>query len=162
MANGNWGLDKRKTWTTRPCYEMISCASSTFLYVFFKKDFMYLFSRGGVREKENERNINVLLPLMYPLLGTWPSTQECALTGNWTRDPVVHRLVLNPLSHTSQAFLYVLWVESLNIFVVNCLVKYVCIVNSFGKEKQILLLEKRTDSFTVQNNQDSASLQVKS
>ena len=44
-------------------------------------------------EKERERNINVWLPLVYPLLGTWPATQACALTGNWTHDPLrsIHR-----------------------------------------------------------------------
>ena len=31
-------------------------------------------------EYEKERNINVWLPLMLPLLGTWPITQACALT----------------------------------------------------------------------------------
>ena len=40
---------------------------------------------------------------MCPLLwGTWPTTQACALTGNRTSDPLLHRLVLNSLSHTSQ------------------------------------------------------------
>ena len=34
------------------------------------------------------------LPLMRPLLGTWPATQTCALTGNQTSDPLVHSLVL--------------------------------------------------------------------
>ena len=34
------------------------------------------------REGERERNINVWLPLAYPVLGTWPTTQACALTGN--------------------------------------------------------------------------------
>ena len=43
------------------------------------------------------------LPLVCPLLGAWPTTQACALTGNRTSDPLVHRQVLNPLSHTSQA-----------------------------------------------------------
>ena len=42
------------------------------------------------------------LPLMHPLLGTWPTTQACTLTGNQTSSPLVHRLALNPLSHTSQ------------------------------------------------------------
>ena len=37
-----------------------------------------------------------------PLLGTWPATQASALTGNRTGDPLVRRLVLSPLSHTSQ------------------------------------------------------------
>ena len=53
-------------------------------------------------EKEKERNINVQLPLMCPLLGAWPATQACALTGNETDDPLFPRSVLNPLSHTSQ------------------------------------------------------------
>ena len=37
-------------------------------------------------------------------LGTWPATQACALTRNQTGDPLVLRMVLNPLSYTSQAF----------------------------------------------------------
>ena len=39
---------------------------------------------------------------MCPLLGTWLATQACALTGNRTSDPLVHRPALNSLSHTSQ------------------------------------------------------------
>ena len=65
---------------------------------------MYLFlDRGEGREKEREGNINVWLPLMCRLLGTWPASQACALTGNRTGDPLVHRLALNLLSHTSQS-----------------------------------------------------------
>ena len=54
------------------------------MYYFFKKiDFICLFlERGEGREKERERNINVWLPLAHPLLGTWSTTQACALTGN--------------------------------------------------------------------------------
>ena len=52
-------------------------------------------------EGERERNINVCLPLMRPLLGTWPATQACAPTGNRASDPLVHRPAFNPLSHTS-------------------------------------------------------------
>ena len=55
---------------------------NTYAYPFFK-DFIYLFSeREEGREKERERNINVWLPLAHPQLGTWPTTQVCALTGN--------------------------------------------------------------------------------
>ena len=39
---------------------------------------------------------------MRPLLGTWPATQACALTGNQTGDPLVCRPALQPLSYTSQ------------------------------------------------------------
>ena len=35
-------------------------------------------------EKERERNINVWLPLVQSQLGTWSTTQACALTGNQT------------------------------------------------------------------------------
>ena len=45
------------------------------------------------------------LPLACPLLRTWPATQACALTGNRTGNPLVHRLTLNPLSQTSQGHL---------------------------------------------------------
>ena len=34
--------------------------------------------------KERERNINVRLLLVCPLLGTWPATQACALDWEWT------------------------------------------------------------------------------
>ena len=67
----------------------------------FLKIFIYFTFRERGKEKE-ERNINVWLPLLHPLLGTWPATQACALTGNRTGDPLVHRLVHNPLSHTSE------------------------------------------------------------
>ena len=47
-----------------------------------------------------EKNILQLL-FAHPQLGTWPTTQAYALTGNPTGDPSVRRLALNPLSHTS-------------------------------------------------------------
>ena len=46
-----------------------------------------------------------LLPLLHPLLWTWPETQACALTENQNSDPLVHRLALNPLRHTNQGTL---------------------------------------------------------
>ena len=65
---------------------------------------MCLFlERGEWREKE--RNINVWLPLVCPLLGTWPATQACALTGNRTGDSLVHRPALNLLNHTIQGYM---------------------------------------------------------
>ena len=68
---------------------------------FFFKDCIYFWreEKGG---RKRERNINVCLPLVCPLLGTWPVTQACALTGNRTGDPLVYRLALNPLSHSRQ------------------------------------------------------------
>ena len=51
------------------------------VFFFFFKEFLFL-ERGERREKERERNINVWLPLVYPVLGTRPTTQACVLTGN--------------------------------------------------------------------------------
>ena len=65
---------------------------------------LFIFSERGT-EKERERNINVWLPLVYPLVGTWPTTQACALTGNRTSDPLDCRPACTPLSHTSQGSL---------------------------------------------------------
>ena len=80
---------------------------SNFISLFFLKVclFIYLFlERGG----ERERNINVWLPLVCPLLGdlAFNATQTWARTGNRTSDPLVCRPALNPLSYTSQAQLY--------------------------------------------------------
>ena len=61
---------------------------------------IYLFFDRG-KEKEREKH-QCVLPLVCPLLGTWPATQACALTGNRTGNPLVPRLVLNALSYTSQ------------------------------------------------------------
>ena len=74
-----------------------------FKILIFLRFYLFIF-RGEGREKERERNINVWLPLAHPLLGTWPTTQACALTGNQTSDPLVHTPVHNPLSHTSQGW----------------------------------------------------------
>ena len=46
-------------------------------FFFFFKDFISERRREG----EREGNINMWLPLARPLLGTWPATQACALTG---------------------------------------------------------------------------------
>ena len=87
-------------------YTAVRWLSSSFFFLSrYFLDFVYLFlKRGEGREKERERNINVWLPLVPPLLGTWPETQACALTGNLTSNPLVRRPALNPLSHANQAF----------------------------------------------------------
>ena len=53
--------------------------------VFFK-NFIYLFLEGKGGRK-TERNINVWLPLVHPLLGTCPETQACALVWEWNWQP---------------------------------------------------------------------------
>ena len=48
---------------------------------------------------------------MHPLLGTWPATQPCALTRDWTGDPLVCRLALSPLSHTRQSYVHYIFIR---------------------------------------------------
>ena len=57
-----------------------------FLHYNFLRLFIYLFLERG---EERERNINVWLSPVHPLLGTWPTTQVCTRTGNWTGNPLV-------------------------------------------------------------------------
>ena len=66
-----------------------------YYYYFFKKYFIYLFLERWRETSMCKRNISQLL-LSNPQLGTWPTTQACALTGNRTSDLSVHRLVLSP------------------------------------------------------------------
>ena len=88
-------------------YFLIWFITLSYFYIFLLQYFIYFF-REGKGGRKRERNINVWLLLSRPLLGTWPVTQACALTGNRTSDPLICRLALNPLSHTSQGiFLYV-------------------------------------------------------
>ena len=100
------GPERVSQWPMHPPNQTTKAQS---LFIFLKY-FIYLFldrREGG--EKERERNINVWLLLELPLLGTWPATQACALTGNRTGDPLVCRRMLNPLSYTNQSmFIYFL------------------------------------------------------
>ena len=58
---------------------------NTYTMEYFFTAFIHLFlEREEGREKERERNINVLLPLTHPLLGTWPATHVCALDWDQT------------------------------------------------------------------------------
>ena len=62
---------------------LILAAMITDAQFYFFKDFIYSFSeRGEEKEKGRERIVNVWLLLTHPVLGTWPVTQSCALTGN--------------------------------------------------------------------------------
>ena len=62
-----------------------------FSFFFFFKGFMFLFistQRGREGEREGEKHQCVVASHM-PMLGTWPETQACALTGNWTGESLV-------------------------------------------------------------------------
>ena len=67
---------------------------------YFKDLFIYLFLER--RGRKRGRLQCVVASHAPPTGGTWPPTHACALTGNQTSDPLVHRSALNPLSHNSQ------------------------------------------------------------
>ena len=75
-----------------------------------------------------ERNINVWLPLTYPLLGTWLATQACALTGNRTDGPLFCRTALSPLSHASQGLLLIFKNHFIDVWL-TC--KKLCMFNAY-------------------------------
>ena len=86
-----------KTWhiTNGLIFTSIEKANCFIFYFSLKlfKNFIYLFLERGGREGEREgENISVRLPLMWLPLRSWPATQACALTGNQTRDPLIHTL----------------------------------------------------------------------
>ena len=73
----------------------------TYLLIFRKKG--REGERGGEKYRcMHEKYIN-WLPLEHTQLGTWTTTQACALSGNQTSDLLVCRPVLNPLRHTARA-----------------------------------------------------------
>ena len=91
--------------TTFPTVRLPDTAVTHWWWFFFKRFYLFIFSflgKGRGRDKERERNINVWFLLTHLYLGTRPTTQACALTGNQSSIPLVHRPALNPLSHTSQ------------------------------------------------------------
>ena len=103
-AGGGVGGEEEEKGIEAPCSHM-------FFEIHVDKKIFYVFifkREGEEKEEERERSIHVFhrLPLECPQpLGTWPATQPCAPPGNQTSDPLVLRLALSPLSHTSQVHL---------------------------------------------------------
>ena len=70
---------------------------------FFLRFYLFIFRERG---REGERGEEYLCGCLScaPYWRPDPQPRQCALPGNQTGDPLVHRLVLNPLSHTSQGW----------------------------------------------------------
>ena len=77
-----------------------------FAFIYFFKDFIYLFlERGEGREGGRETSMCGCLSRAPFLGGTWPATQACALdweSKNRTGNTLVCRPTLNPPSYASQ------------------------------------------------------------
>ena len=96
--------------------------------IFEKILFIYFLERGVGKEKERERNINVWLPLMFPQMGNWPTTQVCALTGNPISNHLVYKPMLNPMIYTTQGCTLVFWIHSFTNGHLGC-IQHFTIVN---------------------------------
>ena len=77
------------------------------LFCFVFRFYLFIFRQRG-REGETERNNSVWLLPMHPLLGTWPATQACALTGNPTGDPLARSLGSVSYTHLTLPTIHVL------------------------------------------------------
>ena len=89
--------------TGKPLPNLTSQINRELIFLSFFKYCNYLFlerGEGGIKgEKHQRARETSKRPLTHPQLGIWPATQACALTGNRTSDPLVHRSAPTPLSH---------------------------------------------------------------
>ena len=110
--------------------------SRFFLFLFFR---FYLFLERAKEGERGEKHQCVAASHVHSLLGTWSTTQACALMGKPADDPLVRRMALNPLSHTSQGCFVVLSYKSLtplvkiilSCFIFRCYFKCSCFFNFF-------------------------------
>ena len=89
---------------------------------FLKILFTYFLEREKGRERGRETSIckrnNDQLPLVWPQSGTWPTTQACAMTRNWTGGLSVWGTTPHPLNHTSWGEIFQIW-NAYNNFKLN-------------------------------------------
>ena len=115
---------------------------------FLKILFIYFLEWEEGKEKE-ERNVSVWVSLVCPLLGTWPATQACALTGNqwatlwFTGQSSIHwatparaHIIYNKWDHTISNIVIsvygVRWVVDLSGWTLWMLQKYLIIMLYIG------------------------------
>ena len=102
------GIELATFWFTGRCSIHLAtparakCIIFIYQYRTFFLNFIY-FQREwkGGREGERHQCVAASCPLLGAG-GAWPKAQACFLARNQTSDPLVRRLVLSPLSHTSQ------------------------------------------------------------
>ena len=73
------------------------------VFPFFIRCYLFIFrERGREGEREGEKHWYEKHQSVAPWLGTKPSSQTRALTGNWTCNLVLCRTMLDEWSHASQ------------------------------------------------------------
>ena len=84
--------------SSRSCWCCVHFIFQLLSFIFLKILFIY-FQREGKGKRKRGRETSMCGCLLR--VPHW----ACALTGNWTCNHLIHRPVLNPLSHTSQGCL---------------------------------------------------------
>ena len=79
-----------------------SCLTPASVLFLFLRFYLFIFRQRGRERWRGEKHQCVGASHVPPSLGTWPTAQARALTGNQTSDPLVCRLELSPLSRTGQ------------------------------------------------------------
>ena len=95
------------------CFQLPLFPVDSIMFCLFLNFIYLLLHRGDGRERGKHQRV-VVSP-SFPI-GDWPETLACALTGNPTGDPLVHRPALNPLSHTIQGCFVFCFVLFLMLF----------------------------------------------
>ena len=73
-------------------------------FFFFLRFYLFIFREEKAGRQSGRETSMCGCFLCAPQLGTWPATQACALTENWTSDPLVCRLALNLWATPARAF----------------------------------------------------------
>ena len=83
---------------------LFMCLLATCMSSLFFKKILFTYFRQRAREGEREGEKCVVASHTPPTEDlTWPATQACALTGNRTKESLVCKSVLNPLSTPARA-----------------------------------------------------------
>ena len=106
----------------------------------FFKGFIYSQRGGKVRRKRGRETSMCGCLLCNPQLGTWPTAQACALTGNPTSNPLVRRPVLSALSYTSQGSIKFLSVTLVYHFINRLFKLYFSHVDRYIKMLKYVIL----------------------
>ena len=99
-----------------PMWSLPIPAQILFLYRCFKYFIYLLLERGEGKERGRETWMcKRYIDWFTSQLGTWPTTQASALTGNPTSNTLLRRTALNPLSHINQGIFFLFFNPTINL-----------------------------------------------
>ena len=90
-----------------PCFtphplQLLVSSLSLYIFLILTQGYVYWFER----EEGAERETSISSLPYSPQPGTKPPTPVCALTGNWTCNLLVHKVMLQPTEPPNQSYFY--------------------------------------------------------